>query len=101
MSRVLVLEPDRDVRNLFVRMLRQLRHEPVLEPDGEADIVLLEPGSTPARRTLAAQRALRPDIYVLCASIYPREEAASLRPDAFVSKPINAAKLAAALSGAH
>lgn len=99
-SRVLVLEPDRDVRELLVRMLRQLRHEPMLEPDGEADVVLLEPGSTTARQTLADVRERRPDVYVVCASIYPREDAASLEPDAFLSKPIDVANLEAALRDA-
>ena len=101
MSRVLVLEPDRDVRNLFVRMLQQLRHDPVLEPEDDADVVLLEPGSKPARRTLATVRERRPDVYVLCASIYPREHADSIEPDAFISKPMNVAKLAAALPSAR
>jgi hypothetical protein len=47
-------------------------------------IVLLEPSSADARRVLAEVRARRPDMYVVCASIYPLEDAAAVEPDAFL-----------------
>jgi CheY-like chemotaxis protein len=99
MSRVLVLEPDRDVRVLFGRLVRHLGHEPVLHAaDGGVDIVLIEPASPPARRILAAVREHRPDLHVICASVYPQEDVPGVAANVFLPKPISLAALEAALT---
>ena len=97
MSNVLVLEPNADVRALFVRLLKRLGHEAVVGGDAEdADVVLLEPGSAEARRTLEAVRARNPNVYVICASVYPKEEL-TVEADAFLLKPVSLAALRSAL----
>jgi CheY-like chemotaxis protein len=96
MSNVLVLEPNADVHALFVRLLRRLGHKAVVDSDAEeVNVVLLEPGSADARRTLAAVRARNPDVYVVCASVYPKEES-SVEADAFLVKPVSLAALRSA-----
>ena len=99
MSRVLVLEPDQEIRDLFIRMLRRLGHNPILEREtaNDVDVVLLEPFWGLGRRFLEAIRQQRPDVYVVCASIYPRADAAAVAPDAFLAKPVSMAALAASL----
>ena len=94
---MLVLEPNADVRALFVRLLRRLGHEAVVAADPEdVDVVLLEPSAADARRTLAAVRARNPNVYVVCASVYPKVEA-SVEADAFLVKPVSLAALRSAL----
>jgi hypothetical protein len=96
-SNVLVLEPNADVRALFVRLVRRLGHEAVLGAGAEdVDVVLIEPGSANARRPLAAVRARNPNVYVICASVYPKEET-RLEADAFLVKPVSLAALRSAL----
>jgi hypothetical protein len=96
-SNVLVLEPNADVRALFVRLLGRLGHEALVGGDAEdVDVVLLEPGSADARRTLEAVRARNPNVYVICASVYPKEEA-RVKGDAFLLKPVSLAALRSAL----
>ena len=93
MSVVLVLDPDPDVRGLFGRLVRRLGHKPIFEPPSNdetgVDVVLLEPAWAAARARLEAVREQQPNVYVVCASIYPREEATSLGADAFIPKPIS------------
>jgi CheY-like chemotaxis protein len=98
-SRVLVLEPNDDVRALFVRQLRRLGHETItdVEASGDVEVVFLEPASANARSVLAEVRACRPDVYVVCASVYPREDSTLLAPDVFLSKPVSIAALREAL----
>jgi hypothetical protein len=93
-SNVLVLEPNADVRALFLRLLRRLGHVGVDAED--VDVVLIEPGSAEARRSLVAVRARNPNVYVICASVYPKEEA-SVEADAFLVKPVSLAALRSAL----
>jgi hypothetical protein len=62
----------------------------------DVDVVLLEPASADARRTLAAVRARNQNVYVICASVYPKEEA-SIEADAFLVKPVSLAALRSAL----
>jgi CheY-like chemotaxis protein len=98
-SRVLVLEPNDDVRALFVRQLRRLGHEPFIdiEVSGKVDVVLLDPSSPAARSILKEARARQPDVYVVCASVYPREDAKALAPNVFLPKPVSIAALRNAL----
>jgi hypothetical protein len=41
----------------------------------------------------------QPDVYVVCASVYPREDAKSLASDVFLPKPVSIAALRQALPG--
>jgi hypothetical protein len=52
-----------------------------------------------ARRMLAAVRARNPNVYVVCASVYPKEEA-SVEADAFLVKRVSLAGLRSALPAA-
>jgi hypothetical protein len=52
-----------------------------------------------ARRTLGAVRARNPDVYVVCASVYPKE-GALIEADAFLVKPVSLAALRSALPAA-
>jgi hypothetical protein len=46
--------------------------------------------------TLATVHARNPNVYIVCASVYPKEEA-SVEADAFLVKPVSLAALRAAL----
>jgi hypothetical protein len=52
-----------------------------------------------ARRTLAAVRARNPNVYVVCASVYPKEEAL-IEADAFLVEPVSLAAPWSALPAA-
>jgi CheY-like chemotaxis protein len=94
--RVLVCEPDPDVRQLLELTVERLGHEVVSE--GDADVVLMEPSCDVAQR--AWRRSPRRSAPVVCLSIHPRE--AGYEPPgtvAYLMKPIRKARLAAALTG--
>jgi CheY-like chemotaxis protein len=95
--RILIAEPNADVRSLLEVLVRKLGFEPV--EAAPADAVLLEPGCEQARATLAGLGDDTPP--VVCLSIYPREE--GLAPPgsvAYLLKPASRAELGAALRGA-
>ena len=101
MPRVLIAEPNDDVRLLLELTVRRLGYEPVtLGPPGErprADAVLLEPGCPVGRLALGRFGDEVPP--VVCLSIYPRE--ANLEPPetvAYLVKPASTKALATALS---
>ena len=89
--RVLVLEPDADVRDLLVASLLRQGYEPILKLEGEGlppDVILLEPSSRRARSDAEHARRLHPGLRIVCLSIYPRE--AALEPAgtaAYLVKP--------------
>ena len=99
MRRILVADPDSDVRALLEMMLARLGYETVRETGGEppdVDAVLLEPGSPVGHSLLGRFGARMPP--VVCLSIYPRE--AGLEPPgsvAYLVKPASGAQLAEAL----
>lgn len=95
--RVLIAEPDSDVRELLELTVERLGYEPV---DGAelhgVDAVLLEPGS--ALGDLLLRRLGDDGPPVVCLSIYPREH--GLEPAqsvAYLMKPATAADIAEAL----
>jgi hypothetical protein len=95
-KRVLVCEPDPDVRQLLELMVEQLGHEAV--GGGEADVVLMEP-SCPAAHGALRQFARRVPP-VVCLSIHSRQ--AGLEPPETVEyllKPVRKARLGAVLTG--
>lgn len=100
--RVLIAEPNDDVRTLLELAVRRLGYEPVdedVEDDLRVDAVLLEPSYRAGRSLLDRFGDRVPP--VVCLSIYPRE--AHLAPPetvAYLVKPASSAALAAALSDA-
>jgi CheY-like chemotaxis protein len=102
MGRILVLEPDPDVRDLLVRLIRHLGHDaPRTDKGFVPDAVLVEPGdahSAARARKLVDQHSGLP---VVCASIYPRSiETTGLKPVAYLTKPISLPELRSALAAA-
>jgi CheY-like chemotaxis protein len=95
-KRVLVCEPDPDIRHLLELTVTRLGHEPV--SGGDADVVLMEPSCPVAQRAL--RRFARRVPPVVCLSVHPRE-AGFAPPEtvAYLMKPIRKARLAAALTG--
>ena len=99
--RILVVEPHAEVRALLGHVVERLGHEAVFPsgrrgevlPDGEVDVLLLEPADASA--CLTAQRLCRrrSDLPVICASIYPDLELESLRPFAYLMKPFGLEEL--------
>ena len=97
MRRVLIAEPDEDVRKLLELTVRRLGYEAVAADEcGDVDAVLVEPACAMGRSVLRRFGADAPP--VVCLSIYPREEA--LEPAtsvAYLVKPASSAEIAAAL----
>ena len=95
--RILIAEPNDDVRSLLEAIVRRLGFEPVSATP--ADAMLLEPGWGDA---CAAVEELGDDAPpVVCLSIYPREE--GLEPPgsvAYLLKPVSCNAVGAALRGA-
>jgi DNA-binding response OmpR family regulator len=95
--RVLIAEPDKDVRELLELTVRRLGYETVAADErGDVDAMLLEPGCAMGRSVLRRFGADAPP--VVCLSIYPREE--GLEPAASVAylvKPASSIEIADAL----
>ena len=95
--RVLIAEPDSDIRELLELTVERLGYEPVAgaEP-ANVDAVLLEPGSALGSSLLGRLGDDAPP--VICLSIYPREH--GLEPAqsvAYLMKPATAADIAEVL----
>ena len=76
--RVLVLEPDPDVRGLLVASLLRQRYEPTLKLEAGGrppDVILLEPSNREPRADAEHAWRLHPGLKIVCLSIYPRERA--------------------------
>ncbi len=95
--RVLIAEPDEDVRELLELTVRRLGYEAVAASEcNDVDAVLLEPACAMGRSVLRRFGADAPP--VVCLSIYPREE--GLEPSASVAylvKPASSTEIADAL----
>ncbi len=106
MARILICEPHPDIRSLLVFVVRRLGHEPVLADGSETqaadvDAIVLEPGSTEARRVAAWARLHAPEVALVCTSHFPRgPEADALAPDAYLVKPFPLVRLEAAIRAA-
>jgi CheY-like chemotaxis protein len=107
MGRILILEPQPEVRELWTHVAERLGHESVTEtPRNPAvapvDAIVLEPDGA---RGLAIARALHerfPEIPVVCASILPpnSELRRELSPHAYLTKPFPLMVLERALADA-
>ena len=99
--RVLISEPNDDVRALLELIVRRLGYHAVAAADGAApvdvDAMLLEPGCEVGQATLDSYGGDAPP--VVCLSVYPRED--GLEPAASVAyllKPASTASIAEALA---
>jgi CheY-like chemotaxis protein len=93
--RILIAEPNDDVRSLLEVLVRKLGYLPVTEGQ-EADAVVLEPSCERGRALLKRLGENAPP--VVCLSIYPRES--GFEPPesvAYLVKPASQAQLGAAL----
>lgn len=97
-KRILVCEPDPDIRTMLELTLARLGHEAVGRDAEVVDAAVVEPGCPVA---LALLRALGHRVPVVCLSIYPPEDGYA-PPDtvAYLMKPAKSARLGAALAGA-
>jgi CheY-like chemotaxis protein len=103
MAQILILEPHPEVRDLLVRIVRRMGHDPIV-PEGSrdaelpvADVILLEPAEGEAL-TLAGAVRDRHGPSVVCVSIYPPSESAlALEPVAYLQKPFSLLELERAL----
>ena len=107
MARVLIVDPDREITDLFAHAVERLGHVPLLWVDGtsvddvEADVALVEPARP---RALAFARALRnakPGLGIVVVSIRSRGGAdRELRAVAHLDKPFERRELERALDTA-
>jgi hypothetical protein len=99
-ARVLICEPNPEVKELLCRIVVRLGHDPVLE-DAElapVDAILLEPAHPPSVERAQAFRAANGETPVVCASIeFPDAGSRRLEPVAFLVKPFALPDLEAAL----
>ena len=107
MARFLILEPSREVRELFGYVVNRLGHQAILW-DGvdrrelDVDAVLLEPAYARGRELVSRLRDRRPELPVVCASVYmPTSQLReSLQPIAYLEKPFALVDLELALERA-
>jgi CheY-like chemotaxis protein len=103
MARVLIAEPDPDVRLLIGQVIRRMGHEALpFSPTGlaTADAVLVEPASRQGAAALAALRDAPRRIPTVLASIAEIEPGAAGAAAAHVAKPFTVAELEGALERA-
>jgi len=106
--RILICEPQAEVRELLVHVVERLGHEPVFPESrrgdalpGDVDVVLLEPADPGARSAAETLLHQHEGIPVVCASIHPDSgQANGLRPLAYLVKPFGLAELEQALTAA-
>lgn len=104
MGRILILEPQPEIRQLVGRVAGRLGHQPLTEIPTSlhgVDAVVLEPESL---RGLAVAQELRdrsPGLPIICASIAPPSaKTRELGPLAYLLKPFTLQELEHALSSA-
>jgi hypothetical protein len=105
-GRILICEPDPEVRELLRHVIERHGHEPVVEPNGMKDLaaIVVEPADVNSMELAQAARALDPGLPLVCASIEPPTGGSrKLAPVAHVVKPFTLSEfdraLAAALDG--
>jgi CheY-like chemotaxis protein len=99
MARILISEPNPDVRALYEHMVRRVGHEPLAlwevtpESAETIDLVLVE-SADPACAELALEaRRLRPSLPIVAASIFPPGLNSLVDADAHLLKPFSAGEL--------
>jgi hypothetical protein len=102
-GRVLICEPDPEVRELLRRVVVRRGHEAVLEANGLRDLaaVVLEPSDVTSVELAQAARALDAAVPIVCASIEPPTAGSrKLGPVAHIVKPFTLSEIDRALSAA-
>ena len=104
MSRILILESAPEIRELFVQIVRRLRHEPVVLDElgdvdaADVDVVVVEPASVGRAGIALALRERDPQLPIICVSVEPpSEQFKRLRPVAYLQKPFSIGDLERAL----
>ena len=104
MARVLINEPNLEVRDLLVRVVTAIGFVPLVAGKNggfaahDVDILLVEPGFEPAWQLVRHLRAERPELPLVCTSIYPPSpEVTACEPAAYLVKPFSVAELQRAL----
>lgn len=93
MARILISEPNPDVRQLFEHMVSRLGHEPValwsVTPETAAtiDLMLVESADVACVDLAVEARRLNPGLPVVAVSIFPPEIDSAFHPDAHLLKP--------------
>jgi CheY-like chemotaxis protein len=102
-ARVLICEPDREVRELLSRVVVRLGHEAVHDDAQLApvDAIVLEPAHPPSVERARAFRAVNGATPIVCTSIdLPDAGSRLLAPSAYLIKPFALPDLEAALERA-
>jgi CheY-like chemotaxis protein len=103
-ARILIAEPDIEVRELFAHAVKRLGHEFVEADDASVETVdaaLVEPASSPALALARRLRTQRPELAIVIVSIHSRNPASrALKPVAHLVKPFERRDLEAALLSA-
>ncbi len=104
MARVLIGDPDPEIRELLQHIVAGMGHAPVGPDDDDADapdLMLVEPGDPPMLELAMRLRERSPNIPVVCVSIFPPGPGAlALRPAAYLLKPFALAGLQRAIEDA-
>jgi DNA-binding response OmpR family regulator len=98
-KRILIAEPDPDVRTLLELTVERLGHEVARRGDGgDVDAVVLEPACIVSRSMLRRfGRRIPP---VVCLSIFPPHRTVQPKETvAYLQKPASSARLGAVLAG--
>jgi DNA-binding NtrC family response regulator len=103
-ARVLILEPDPEIRDLLARIVIRFGCEPTLFEEAESgeppecDAVLVEPASVRRLAVATWLRDRRPNVPIICVSVDPHAEGAKrLRPAVSIEKPFGIADVERAL----
>ena len=105
MARILICEPNPDLRVLLETVVRRAGHEPVghgeLTSDDAPAVMILEPASADGLAAAARLRRRLEDLPIICTSIAPPSaETRSLGPVAHLIKPFRLGDLEAAIVSA-
>ena len=105
MARILISEPNPDVRTLLDEVVRRAGHEPIghgeLASDEVPGMVIFEPASAIGLAAAARLRSRLEDLPIICTSIFAASpETKALSPAAHLLKPFRLSELEAAISAA-
>jgi hypothetical protein len=99
-GRILICEPDPEVRELLRHVIERHGHEPVFDGNGFHDLaaVVVEPADVVSIERAQAARAVDPNLPIVCASIAPPTAGSRrLAPVGHVMKPFTLSELETAL----
>ena len=103
MGRILICEPDPEVRELLRHVIERHGHEPVVEANGMRNLaaVVVEPSDVVSVEIAQAARAVDPELPIVCASIEPPTPGSrTLLPAAHIVKPFTLSEFDRALTAA-